>query len=88
VTADMTPCITKLVSYIVTFGHMPLSLAGVQLPTKTRKHENVCSFVVQAHQSVSVSKLENYWGSAWLLLLMVEVHILRSRVLTLKKKVA
>lgn len=58
----MTPCIPKLVSYIVTFGHIPLSLAGVQLPTKTRKQENVCRFVVRAHPSVSVSKLENYWG--------------------------
>lgn len=58
----MTPCIPKLVSYIVTFGHIPLSLAGVQLLTKTRKQENVCRFVVRAHPSVSVSKLEKYWG--------------------------
>jgi hypothetical protein len=58
----MTPCMPKLVSYIVTFGHMPLSLAGVQLPTKTRKREYICSVVVQAYPLVSVSKLENYWG--------------------------
>lgn len=43
VIADMTPYIT--------FGPMSLSRAGVQLPTKRRKHEDICSLFVRTHSS-------------------------------------